>query len=156
MSRKKPDSFVISEFAARLSTLIPKNEKRELAENIGVSYETVRVWFNGKNFPDGATLLKLFKFLRQKNKSIDWLLTGEESTPRMNGKFTHAELDPKPLEPSLAIDSLEGIEDQEDLKFHLKAMLFDLERSDFKFAKLRAIKVIEELEKIEVKQMGLK
>ena len=151
MSRKKTDSFILLEFAKRLSELVPNKERKEFSKRVGVSYETIRVWCKGKNFPEGSTLLKLFSVLQEQNKSINWLLTGNKAKHKNTHKFTREEMNPRPLNVLSMINGVNSIEDK-GLKHHLAVLIADIELGSFGSAKQRAKLIIEELEKIEEKQ----
>ncbi len=49
----------------------------EIANKIGVSQAAINFYKNGKNMPGGEELYKISKLF---GVSIDWLLTGEESS----------------------------------------------------------------------------
>lgn len=52
-------------------------DRADLAEKLGVSVSSVGHWITGKREPDNESLVKIAKF---GNVTLDWLLTGEEST----------------------------------------------------------------------------
>jgi len=71
--KSKPDSVITKIFSENLKSLISTN--KSLAVKIGVSEPTVAEYVNGVSIPRGDILLAISKEL---NKSVDWLLTGEE------------------------------------------------------------------------------
>jgi len=77
MSREKPKESVLTGFAKRFSDLAEGRTNKDVGDQIGVDDETVRVWKEGKNLPDGVGLLKIREGLRC---GIDYLLTGEEDS----------------------------------------------------------------------------
>jgi phage repressor protein C with HTH and peptisase S24 domain len=77
MSRRKADKSVYEQFGKRLASRV--ENRKEFAQAIGVSYETVRVWTNGETVPDVQQLISISNYLRV---SIDWLLTGKEEKPK--------------------------------------------------------------------------
>lgn len=74
MSRKKTTIINNNLFISNINMIVNENGgKYAFAETIGVSYDAVRQWCLGENFPDGRRLLSIHdKFA----VSIDWLLTG--------------------------------------------------------------------------------
>lgn len=77
MEKKKgklpPDPALTKEFAKNLKSCIKTNES--LAEKVGVSPQAVADYVNGISIPRGDILLKISKVTE---KSMQWLLTGEE------------------------------------------------------------------------------
>jgi len=69
-------------FGQQLSKKIPKKERAEFARKVGVSYEAVRLWCEGKSLPNGAQLIKIREVL---GVSIDWLLTGKRFSSQNPG-----------------------------------------------------------------------
>ena len=69
----------MNKFGERLFKIIPDNDLAEFAKQIGVKYETVRVWCKNKNLPNGSQLIKINK---KYNVDLHWLLVGKE----FNGK----------------------------------------------------------------------
>ena len=62
-------------FGQQLSKRVPNKERTAFAEKIGVTYEAVRIWCEGKSLPNAAQLIKMREIL---DVSIDWLLTGKQ------------------------------------------------------------------------------
>jgi len=77
MSRKKADKSVYEGFGKRIAEATEKRgQNKRLATAVDVSSETVRVWRKGQSLPDVQQLIAISRHI---NKSIDWLLTGEEN-----------------------------------------------------------------------------
>lgn len=72
MSNKKTKKPFISDVNERLRQVIG-DDLRAFSVKIGVSYESVRQWYNGEYFPKADQLTKL----RDKAKvDLNWLVTG--------------------------------------------------------------------------------
>lgn len=62
-------------FTNNINKLIAKNgSKKDFAQSLGVTYDTVRRWGLGEFLPGGAELIKIAE---KYDVSIDWLLTGK-------------------------------------------------------------------------------
>ena len=55
--------------------------QKDLADKLGVTYQAVSKWENGKNVPDIATLKEISKLF---NTNIDEILDGEKKTINNN------------------------------------------------------------------------
>lgn len=69
-------------FGQQLSKKVANKERTAFAEKIGVTYEAVRIWCEGKSLPNAAQLIKMREIL---DVSIDWLLTGKHSSSQNPG-----------------------------------------------------------------------
>ncbi len=76
MSRKKADKSSYPIFASTFSGLVERNGGRNaVAEDLGVTYDTVRRWCNGEGLPEGKLLMAIHE---KYDVSIDYLLTGSD------------------------------------------------------------------------------
>lgn len=73
MSTKKTKKFVNPAITARIKEIVGP-DKKSFAKKSGISYEVIRLWWNGDYLPTVEFLLKLNKC----NIDINWLLTGKE------------------------------------------------------------------------------
>jgi len=70
----------------------------DFAKKVKIPLQTLRHYQTGQNYPSPKNLLSISKFCRV---SIDWILTGEEFSPALNGRQT--------LARSAALNSLDRI-----------------------------------------------
>ena len=73
MSTKKTKKFVSPAITARIKEIVGP-DKKAFAKKSGISYEVIRLWWNGDYLPTVEFLLKLNKC----NIDINWLLTGKD------------------------------------------------------------------------------
>jgi transcriptional regulator with XRE-family HTH domain len=73
LSTKKTKKFVSPAITARIKEIVGP-DKKAFAKKSGISYEVIRLWWNGDYLPTVEFLLKLNKC----NIDINWLLTGKD------------------------------------------------------------------------------
>lgn len=130
------------EFGERLYKIIPDGNREEFAGNIGVKYETVRIWCKGKNLPNGSQLVKINE---KYNIDIHWLLTGKQFENENVDLKEHTELiELKEEQMSILKKYTEALEDNNRIKkeiLKLKQVKREDDPKDFKIPERSICKI---------------
>ena len=102
--RQKPDAETSRGFADRLSQFVKDREKASFGKKIGASGEMVTQYLNG-SIPRGDTLFNISKAI---GRSVEWLLTGQET----DRDFKQGETEVSPQDQPTISSLIELIKEQ--------------------------------------------